>query len=66
MKHRRTIASTPQRTAKATWTRIIQLISAHDSIDVAQLEAARAVAEASIADEQEYLHHIIEWPNAEE
>lgn len=51
MKHRRTIASTPQRTAKATWARIIQLISAQDSVDTAQLEAARAVAEASIADE---------------
>lgn len=51
MKHRRTLASTPQRTAKATWTRIVALISRECSTDRDQLEAARSVMEALIADE---------------
>lgn len=51
MKHRRTLASTPQRTAKATWTRIVALISREGSTDREQLEAARSVMEALIADE---------------
>ncbi len=51
MKIRRIIASTPQRSAKATWSRIVTLITKTNSRDADQLEAARSVMEAIIAEE---------------
>lgn len=51
MKVRRDIASVPQRSAKATWERIIALISTDASNDVGQLRAASSVMEALIAEE---------------
>ncbi|MGH8430611.1 MAG: hypothetical protein ACREUF_09425 [Solimonas sp.] len=51
MKVRRDIASVPQRSAKATWDRIVALASGAGSTDVAQLHAASSVMEALIAEE---------------
>lgn len=52
MRVRRNIASIPVRTAGETWRAIVELITAEDSIDRAQLEAAASVMETLIADEQ--------------
>jgi hypothetical protein len=52
MKVRRDVASTPVRSASETWTAIIELIRAEDSVEVDQLERAASVMESLIADEQ--------------
>lgn len=51
MKIKREISSIPQRSADATWSAIIKLITDKDSIDVDQLEAARGVMTSLITDE---------------
>lgn len=61
MKVSRIIASTPQRSAKDTWTRIIDLITGPGSKDIQQLEAARSVLEAVISEECPTDHPIVVW-----
>ncbi|WP_342316360.1 hypothetical protein [Lysobacter sp. FW306-1B-D06B] len=61
MKVSRIIASTPQRSAKDTWTRIIELITGAGSKDTQQLEAARSVLEAVIGEEYPTDHPIVVW-----
>lgn len=51
MKIRRNIASIPVRTAAQTWQAIVDLITAKDTVDRAQLDAAASVMQSLIADE---------------
>jgi len=51
MKIRRNIASVPTRSAKETWRAIVDLVTASDSVDKAQLDAAASLMESLIADE---------------
>lgn len=51
MKVRRDISSIPLRTAEKTWKTICDLITANDSEDIAQLDAAASVMYSLIADE---------------
>lgn len=59
MRIRRDIASVPVRSAKETWRAIVDLVTAHDSVDVAQLDAATSVMESLIADEQPAIAPIV-------
>jgi hypothetical protein len=51
MRIRRNIASVPLRSAKETWRAIMDLVTACDSVDKHQLDAAASVMESLIADE---------------
>jgi len=51
MRIRRDISSIPSRSAKQTWAAIVDLVTARDSVDAHQLEAAASVMESLIADE---------------
>jgi hypothetical protein len=51
MKIRREVASIPARSAKDTWSTIIELVTGPDSVDRNQLDAAASIMESLIADE---------------
>jgi hypothetical protein len=52
MRIRRDVASIPLRSAKETWRAIVDLVTANDSVDRHQLDAAASIMESLIADEQ--------------
>lgn len=52
MKIRRNIASVPVRSAKETWSAIVDLVTGDGTVDRVQLDAASSIMEAVIADEQ--------------
>lgn len=51
MRIKRNIASVPVRSAKETWSAIVDLVIGDDSIDRHQLDAAASIMESLIADE---------------
>jgi hypothetical protein len=51
MKVRRDIASIPVRSARDTWLAVVELVTATDSVDKQQLDAAASIMESLIADE---------------
>lgn len=51
MKIKREISSIPQRSADATWSSFIDLVTDKDSLDVDQLEVTRGVLTSLITDE---------------
>ena len=59
MRIRRNIASIPVRSAKETWRAIVALVTAADSVDREQLDAAASVMESLIADEQPAIAPIV-------
>jgi len=59
MRIRRDIASIPVRSAKETWHAIVELVTADDSVDREQLDAAASVMESLIADEQPAIAPIV-------
>lgn len=59
MRIRRDIASIPARSAKDTWRAIVDLVTAGDSVDRGQLDAAASVMESLIADEQPAIAPIV-------
>ncbi|MEW8050406.1 MAG: hypothetical protein AB2809_08520 [Candidatus Thiodiazotropha sp.] len=52
MKIRRDIASVPLRSARETWTTIVDLVTGDGSVDRQQLDDAASIMESLIADEQ--------------
>lgn len=59
MRIRRDIASIPARSAKETWTAIVELVTGDGSVDREQLDAASSVMESLIADEQPAIAPIV-------
>lgn len=52
MKVRRDVAAIPVRSARDTWSTIVELITGADTVDRAQLAAAASVMETIISEEQ--------------
>ena len=59
MKVRRDIAALPQRSAKATWNAIIDLVSGPGSVDAGQLQAAAPAMSDVITEEHAGEHPIV-------
>ncbi|QSR22031.1 hypothetical protein [Hyphomonas sp. KY3] len=59
MKVRRDIASLPQRSAKATWDAIVDLVTGSDTVDRDQLRAAASAMGDVITEENPAAHPIV-------